>query len=262
MNYTTSDYLEQLEQDREDLVDNLETQGISDLTGDETFTQLVPKVLDIQTGGGDASEYFSSLPAGKNSRDQVGNWYRCVKNLVAYQNSATTMQYVFANYQGEEIDLSNFNTSNITTMASAFYECPNLVTIKGLNSMSISSTCSFQTMFYYCTSIKEIDLSNIQLMNGMLTGMFNGCSSLQTINLKNASFTNTSRNLQNMFNGCSSLQLLDIRNWDFTKVGGNSGAFNGVPNNCEIIVKDETAKTWFSTNWSNLTIVKVATNNN
>lgn len=49
MNYTTSDYLEQLEQDREDLVDNLETKGITGLTGDETFTQLVPKVLDIQS---------------------------------------------------------------------------------------------------------------------------------------------------------------------------------------------------------------------
>lgn len=50
---TTSDYLTQLQQDRENLVDNLETQGIDDLTGDETFTELVPKVLDIQTGGGD-----------------------------------------------------------------------------------------------------------------------------------------------------------------------------------------------------------------
>ena len=49
---TTSDYLTQLQQDREDLVDNLEEQGISDLTGDETFTELVPRVLDIETGGG------------------------------------------------------------------------------------------------------------------------------------------------------------------------------------------------------------------
>jgi len=49
---TTSDYLTQLQQDREDLIDNLETQGIDDLTGDETFTELVPRVLDIETGGG------------------------------------------------------------------------------------------------------------------------------------------------------------------------------------------------------------------
>lgn len=48
---TTSDYLIQLQQDREDLVDNLEAQGIDDLTGDETFTELVPRVLDIEGGG-------------------------------------------------------------------------------------------------------------------------------------------------------------------------------------------------------------------
>ena len=49
-NYTTADYLEQLQQDREDLVDNLETQGITGLTGDETFTELVPEVLNISSG--------------------------------------------------------------------------------------------------------------------------------------------------------------------------------------------------------------------
>ena len=42
MSFTTSDYLNQLETDRQDLVDNLETQGITGLTGDETFTALVP----------------------------------------------------------------------------------------------------------------------------------------------------------------------------------------------------------------------------
>lgn len=53
---TTSDYLEQLIQDRDDLVDNLTTKGISGLTGDETFTELVPEVLNIPSGGGGAVE--------------------------------------------------------------------------------------------------------------------------------------------------------------------------------------------------------------
>lgn len=44
---TTADYLTQLQQDREDFVDNLETMGITGLTGDETFTELVPEVLNI-----------------------------------------------------------------------------------------------------------------------------------------------------------------------------------------------------------------------
>lgn len=47
---TTADYLNQLESDRQDLVDNLETKGITGLTGNETFTELVPEVLNISGG--------------------------------------------------------------------------------------------------------------------------------------------------------------------------------------------------------------------
>lgn len=48
---TISEQLTQLISDRNDLVDNLTTKGISGLTGDETFTELVPEVLNIPAGG-------------------------------------------------------------------------------------------------------------------------------------------------------------------------------------------------------------------
>jgi len=47
---TITQKLAQLESDRQDLVDNLETKGITGLSGDETFTELVPQVLDIPSG--------------------------------------------------------------------------------------------------------------------------------------------------------------------------------------------------------------------
>jgi hypothetical protein len=53
---TTADYLEQLQQDKSDLVDNLTTKGITGLTGNETFTELVPEVLNIPSGGGGTTE--------------------------------------------------------------------------------------------------------------------------------------------------------------------------------------------------------------
>ena len=53
---TIAEQLTQLTSDRDDLVTNLTTQGITGLTGDETYTELVPKVLDISTGGGGAVE--------------------------------------------------------------------------------------------------------------------------------------------------------------------------------------------------------------
>ena len=52
---TTKQLLNQLIQDKKDLVTNLTTKGIT-CTNEETFTQLVPKVLDISSGGLDTSD--------------------------------------------------------------------------------------------------------------------------------------------------------------------------------------------------------------
>lgn len=49
---TVEEQLTQLVSDRDDLVTNLTTKGISGLTGEETFTELVPEVLNIPSGGG------------------------------------------------------------------------------------------------------------------------------------------------------------------------------------------------------------------
>ena len=49
---TTADYLTQLQSDRNALADNLVTMGV-EASQSETFTSLVPKVLDIQGGGSD-----------------------------------------------------------------------------------------------------------------------------------------------------------------------------------------------------------------
>lgn len=55
-------YLESLIDDKDTLADNLIAKGISGLTGDETFTELVPEVLNIPSGGGSEGLYrVSSL---------------------------------------------------------------------------------------------------------------------------------------------------------------------------------------------------------
>ena len=57
---TTADYLNQLEQDRQDLVTNLGTKGITGLVGDETFTELVPEVLNIPSGGAELNIFVQT----------------------------------------------------------------------------------------------------------------------------------------------------------------------------------------------------------
>ena len=59
-----------------------------------------------------------------------------------------------------------------------------------------------------------------------------------------------------MFRACSSLTNLDIRKFAFTKVTSYSNMFTGVPADCLIIVKDDTAKTWITSKFTNLKNIK------
>ncbi len=90
---TTSDYLTQLQQDREDLVDNLEAKGITGLTGDETFTELVPKVLDIEGGGGGGT---SRLPAEYQEVEYIESTGTQYINSGVLPNTFTTLVLSFA----------------------------------------------------------------------------------------------------------------------------------------------------------------------
>lgn len=68
---TISEQLTQLISDRDDLVDNLTTKGVTGLIGNETFTELVPRVLNIPSGGSsgvtfDNVSYGLTQPSASN----------------------------------------------------------------------------------------------------------------------------------------------------------------------------------------------------
>jgi hypothetical protein len=59
-----------------------------------------------------------------------------------------------------------------------------------------------------------------------------------------------------MFYYCTSLEKIDIRSMTFDNVTNQNMAFYQVPNDCEIIVKDNTQKEWITSRFTNLTNVK------
>ena len=88
--------------------------------------------------------------------------------------------------------------------------------------------------------------------------MFSGCSKLTTLDLSVFN-TNIITDVSDLFDGCVNLRHIDMRNFDFTKVTRYSDMFGYrrlVPADCEIIVKDDTAKTWITSKFSRLTNVK------
>jgi surface protein len=52
------------------------------------------------------------------------------------------------------LDLSSFNTTNVTTMGSMFKQCTSLVTIYASNLWSTEKVTSSNEMFLYCTKLK------------------------------------------------------------------------------------------------------------
>jgi surface protein len=111
-------------------------------------------------------------------------------------------------------------------------------------------------MFYDCKNITGLDLSNFNTSNVTnMSYMFRGCKNITELDLSSFDTSNVT-NMSYTFRGCLKLTVLDIRSFDFTKVTSFSGIFGSVPTDCEIIVKDETAKAWVLDKRSDLTNVK------
>ena len=76
------------------------------------------------------------------------------------------------------IDLSNFNTQNVTNMEYMFYNCNSLLSID-LSNFNTQNVTNMRYMFYNCKSLSSIDLSNFNTQNVTnMESMFYDCNSL------------------------------------------------------------------------------------
>ena len=83
------------------------------------------------------------------------------------------------------INFSNFDTSKVTAMGYMFYDCSSLISLN-LSSFNTSNVVYMRYTFYNCAQLVSLDLSNfdtskVQYMNET----FSGCKNLKYINLKN-----------------------------------------------------------------------------
>ena len=75
-----------------------------------------------------------------------------------------------------EIDLSYFDTSNVTSMESMFYGCSQLTSID-LSHFNTSKVTNMHSIFSECLKLTSIDLSHFDTSNVKnMEFMFSGCS--------------------------------------------------------------------------------------
>ena len=86
------------------------------------------------------------------------------------------------------IDLSSFDTKNVTNMNSMFYGCENLENIN-LSSFVTKNVTNMNNLFYGCKNLKIFDLSSFDTKNVInMNNMFYGCENLEEIKSNEISF--------------------------------------------------------------------------
>lgn len=149
----------------------------------------------------------------------------------------------------KELNISTFDTRNVTTLKHTFERCRSLITLDvtpkeiTLNgdtfyTWDTGNVESFYATFRNCNSLKSLDLSGWDTHSIGLgenysdddfIEMFMGCSSLETLDVSRKEVSINGRTytswdtsnavfMTSMFEGCSSLKSLNLKNWTNTLV--------------------------------------------
>ena len=142
-------------------------------------------------------------------------------------SNVTNMEYMFRNCSSlTSIDLKNFNTSKVTNMSYMFYECSSLINLD-LSGFNTSSVTTMNDMFMLCESLMSLDLNgfNTSKVTNMKS-MFYECSSLISLDLSGFN-TSSVTTMNDMFSWCSTLTSLDLSSFNTSKVTAMAGMFEG-----------------------------------
>ena len=151
-------------------------------------------------------------------------------------SNAVDMSKMFLNCTNlQTLDLSSFDTSNVTSMYGMFcmwdtninyFPTNNLLNITFGPNFNTSNVTDMQSMFAGLSELKELDVSNFNTSNvTTMYHMFYGCQSLETLDVSNFD-TSKVTNMENMFAQCKNLSELDVSNFDTSKVINMKNMFN------------------------------------
>ena len=185
----------------------IENKGVE--VSDSALLDEYPALIDsieVGSGGGSADPFYETM------------WN-------AITNNGTDYSYLFHNYQGTELDVSNWDTSNVTTMNSMFYDCRKLTQLD-VSNWDTSNVKDMSHMFRYCESLTTIgDLSNWDTSNVTRMDYMFSYSDLESLDVSNFDTSNVT-NMQNMFYLCTSLTTIgDISNWNTSNVTNMGSMF-------------------------------------
>ena len=150
------------------------------------------------------------------------------------------------------LDVSSFNTANVTDMSRMFMNCENVKSLETAG-FSTAKVTDMSQMFSGCSALTQLDVSGfntskVTAMNDMffkcyglsaldvsgfntskvtnMYGMFSNCSALTSLDVSGFSTSNVT-DMRYMFRSTDSLTTLDVSGFNTSKVTDMYGMFNG-----------------------------------
>ena len=152
----------------------------------------------------------------------------------------------------QELDVSSFNTSNVTNMSGMFQNCSSLqeLDLSNFNTLNVTSMI---TMLSGCSNLVKLNMDNWDFSNSNASiggGMLAGTTSLKEVSCKNWKIPeNFEHWISRIWSGNSSpIEIIDVTNWDLSKTKSIQGLFADSTHLKEIKGLD----TWNTTNITNM----------
>ena len=135
------------------------------------------------------------------------------------------MQAMFFDVSGLSVlDVTTWNTSNVSNFLDLFRGCTSLVEIKGATNL-VRRNAIVMNMFFGCSALQKIDVSGWDVTNCTnFSYLFAGCRNLQMIDVRNWNVAKVT-SINNMFDSCFGLQEIDISLWNLALCTNVSNAF-------------------------------------
>ena len=234
---TTSEYLTKLQTDKATLVDNLVTKGVN-ATNDETFTSLVPKVLDIQSG---STAKITDCGYLFYQNRRLGSVYEILdlcKDVTSCQNMFSSCDEL------ESLDMSGFDTSKVTNMGAMFFNCVHLV-LSGIENWNTSQVTTMMSLFGGVVNIENFpvdwNVSNVTNMESTFNNYKGANIDISKWDTSNVTTTNS------MFSQ-TTLSRIDLSNFDGDKITNSGGMFRFCYSLNTVIINNETLFKMTNTN--------------
>ena len=161
-----------------------------------------------------------STPAKEMKIANASYMFSCLRSLHTIDWGNFAIDEMTENISGmfyecfelNNVQLSHWNTSNVTNMSYMFQGCYKLETLD-VGNWNTSKVTAMSTMFGWCHALHSLDLSRWEVSNVVsMQDMFIECTSLVSLNLSNWDVSKA-RSLRKLFRDCFSLNKLDLSGW-------------------------------------------------